>query len=796
MKSGLLQHMVEWILDERIPVDSESISLVFERSLPTWVWFLVVVGACTIAWWSYRRLSAGSTVAVRPARAILALLRATVIVLLAVLIAGPSVRFERTRVERDRLIVLVDRSQSLRIADGPDGQSREEQLAAILRDAGATLASIAESKDIDFLGFAGGAFALQRGDAIASGTMGESVENPGSTSRSSFVLPELGEPTGDRTDLDGAIRQALARAAGRPVSGILVLSDGRSAVPISVETQRVLERDSVKVFTVALGTRDPIGDAAILAVSAPARAFARDRIPVEARVDRGGLEGDIRVRLVDAASGVELDVKPIDRVGSGPREGERGESVVMLDLVADQAGPREVRIELVTDRPDLVRENNVRTVSIEVIDRPVRVLYVEGTSRWEYRYLKNLLLRERDIESSIMLLSADRDFAQEGNMPITRLPRTKDEFSRYDIFVIGDVPSGFFSPDQLSVIRDEVSERGAGLLWIGGDRSTPASWEGTALADLIPFRPPLALEPRAGVSLMVPTEAAARLGVLRLSDDDDGWPDVLTDRSLSWPQLHFVQSVPRSRLKPTTETLAEAIGVGAPGQEPSAALMRMRFGAGEIVYAATDEIWRWRYGQGERYPERFWIPLVRLLAREALAHDGARAVLEVTPSRVAPGESVLLTLRFVDEATAEGAPQTIPVDVQDATGAVVALVDLVRRGSEASAVYPADRVGVFRAVLGDTSAGAGEATFEVVRSDDELRRADTDHVALERIAERSDGALLSKDALRSLPNRLPLRAREIDESTTRSLWDTPIALAALLFLLAIEWTGRRLLRLV
>jgi hypothetical protein len=83
-----------------------------------------------------------------------------------------------------------------------------------------------------------------------------------------------------------------------------------------------------------------------------------------------------------------------------------------------------------------------------------------------------------------------------------------------------------------------------------------------------------------------------------------------------------------------------------------------------------------------------------------------------------------------------------------------------------------------------------------VRSDDELRWADTDHVALERIAERSDGALLSKDALRSLPNRLPLRAREIDESTTRSLWDTPIALAALLFLLAIEWTGRRLLRLV
>jgi hypothetical protein len=777
MTADLLRVAVEWMLGERIPADAQGMSFVFERNVPTWVWFLVVVGACMIAFWSYRRISAGTAVISRAMRALLAVLRASTIVLLAVLIAGPSVRFERMRTERDRLIVLVDRSQSLLIEDGPAGASRTAQLVSLLESAEPTFAEIAREKDIDFVGFAGGAFSL-KGRAEDEG------------SRGGFALPELGEPTGDRTDLDAAIRQGLSRAAGRPVSAVLVLSDGRSIVPVSADTIRRLERDSIKVFSVALGARDPVGDAAILAVNAPPRAFARDRIPVEVRIDRGGLQGDLSVRLVDASTGAEIDSKPLEADAGG------SESVVTLDLVADRAGMRNVRVEIVSQRSDLVRENNVRSIGIEVIDRPIRVLYVEGTSRWEYRYLKNLLLREKDIESSVMLLSADRDFAQEGNMPIARLPRTKEEFGRYDLFVIGDVPSGFFSPEQLAVIRGEVSDRGAGLLWIGGDRSMPSTWEGTALADLMPFRPPLSVEARVGASLLQPTDVAERLGVLRLSDDESGWPEALGDRTLSWPRLRYVQSVPKSRLKPTAETLAEAVAVGATGQEPSPAVVRMRFGAGEIMYVATDEIWRWRYGQGERYPERFWIPLVRLLARESLAQEGARAVLSVTPARVAPGESVLLTLRLTDESTAADAPATVPVEVRDAAGAAIAVVDLVRQGAEATTMLPMDRVGSFRAVLADQSLGAGEVGFDVVRSDDELRRGDADHSALEGLAQRSGGKMLAGADLRELPPLLPARAREIDESTMRSLWDTSIAFAMLLMLLAIEWTGRRLLRLV
>jgi len=805
---------IEWVTGATLPDDVGAASVVFERPLPTWAWFLVVVGACAIGWWSYRRLSGSQSAASRATRGALALLRAAAIVLVALLIAGPSLRLERIRIERDRLVVLVDRSQSLEIEDGPAGRSRDAELRGILADAGTTLDLIARDKDIDFAGFAGGVFSLASDAGAGAGTdagagAGEEREpSNAAATRPKSVVPRFGEAKGDRTDLDGALRQSLSRAAGRPVSGILLLSDGRSATPVSTETFRTLERDAIPVFAVPLGSGARVGDAAIISVAAPSRAFVRDRVPVEVRLDRGGVEGALTVRLVDAETGAELDVETVeDEVDAGGRGEASGdgapsepaaadETVVMLDMSATDAGRRSMRVEIAPARPDLVRENNTRTVAVELVDRPIRVLYVEGSSRWEYRYLKNLLIREQDIESSVMLLSADRDFAQEGNMPIARLPRTAEEFGRYDLFVIGDVPGGFFSPEQLSIIRSEVSERGAGLLWIGGDRATPSSWEGTPLADLLPFRPPLALEPRVGASTIRPTPAAERLGVLRLADNPSGWPDTLLDRALSWPKLRFVQSVPRARVKPTAEVIAQAESADPLGEDPSAAVLRMRFGAGEIIYVATDEIWRWRYGQGERYPERFWVPLVRLLARESLAADGGGATLTVTPSRVTPGESVLVTLRLGDESAADAAAQSLPLEIRGADGNPIARLDLVRDGADATASFPADRLGSFQAVATDPSFGSADAPFEVVRADDELRRGDADHEALALLAARTKGRMLGAETMEELPRLLPARAREIDESLLESLWDTPLAFGMLLLLLALEWTGRRLLRLV
>ena len=174
----MMRTLVEWIVGERMPAETGAMGFVFERPMPGWAWFLVVIAAIAIGVWSYRRLSGSTNRTTRAMRGFLAGVRASVLVLAALLISGPSVRFERMRVERDRVEMLVDRSRSLAIEDAPAQggarTSRDAQLSSLLAAARPTLDEIARAKELDYVGFAAGAFSLA---TEASG-------------------PVLGEPTG------------------------------------------------------------------------------------------------------------------------------------------------------------------------------------------------------------------------------------------------------------------------------------------------------------------------------------------------------------------------------------------------------------------------------------------------------------------------------------------------------------------------------------------------------------------------------------------------------------------------
>ncbi|MBL9150638.1 MAG: VWA domain-containing protein [Phycisphaerae bacterium] len=757
---------------------ASSTRVVFERPLPGWAWFLVLCACAALAWWSYASLR-GS----RPGRIALGALRASLLALIAILLCGPSLRVAHESVEEDWVLVLADRSRSMSIKDaGSDSApiERDAALRSAIDGAKPTWATLSKERELVWLGFAAGAFDL------AGGADG---------------MPALGDPSGDRTRLDDALNQALTRAAARPIAGIVLFSDGRTSAPPSRALVRRLQAAAAPVFVIPLGSETARGDLAIAKVDLPKRAFVRDEVPVEVEIERPTPEiasPSAKVRLVDATTGAtiaSMDVPAFE-------EGETSKTVTLL-AKTDVAGTRDWRVEIDAGAEDLVAENNVRETRVEIIDRPLRVLYVDGYPRWEYRYLKNLLVREETIDSSIMLLSADRDFAQEGNMPISRLPRTPEEFANFDLFIIGDVPAGYFTPEQLEAMRDQIAQRGAGLLWIGGERATPKSWEGTALAELLPMRPPLALGAVGGPVNMVASPVAAKLGLLKVGDDaNGGWPAELADPDVGWSQLEWAQYIPLEQLKPTAETLASGVPVTAGGPSGASAaavplVLSMKYGAGQVIYVATDEIWRWRYGRGERFTEQVWLPLVRMLGREALAGGSDSAVLRAVPGRVQLGQSVRIELVMNDARLADAGENAIAARLTSPDGSRTVDVDLTRTarpGEFALSVSP-EEVGLHQVRILSGSASGAEVTFECTRPDEELRRAAADHPLLAQLAADTSGAVLSLKDLSTLPERLQDRSVVTEHATLEPLWDTPIALILFILLATVEWLGRRWLRL-
>ncbi|MCE9589995.1 MAG: hypothetical protein K8S99_05670 [Planctomycetes bacterium] len=779
-------------------------SLGWRWPLPLWAWVLIILAAALAGWWSYRRMLGPS-----PARVALAALRSLTLLAVAALLVGPMLVIAREQVEPDWLIMLVDRSASMGVrdmkGDTPNAPtlSRADALDAALRQNAVifTPGSTAKDRRVLWLGFDTGTYEL---DSPAAGTLTDG----GATTRPAA-------PQGQATMIRTAIDQALQRAAGHPIAGIVMMTDGRGPQATDGDFVRHLRQQAVNVFTVPLGAPGAAVDLAIAEVEAPERAFVRDAVPVTVWLDHTPADASIdpakvRVRLIDTATKQVLDERPA--TDANLRE------PVRLSAESAVAGPATWRVEVemqgasaATPR-ELVMENNHRDQAIELIDRPLGVLYVEGYPRWEYRYLKNMLVREESIRASMMLISADRAFAQEGQLPIARLPMTAEELKPYDVIIIGDVPPGYFTIEQMALFRDHVALRGAGLMWIGGSHDTPASYDGTPLAPLLPMRVPASvarLDPTLGQPVIKPTRVAEALGVLRLRTGRPGG-----DRSESlWPTelnpLVWVQDL--GELKRSAEVLATAVT----GTRASPAVVRLRYGAGQSLYVGTDDTWRWRYGRGELYYEQFWIQLVRLLGRSRLENNDQRAAFTVSTRRADVDQPVVVELRLNDELLARRNLTQVSVSVARADappGAATAdrleLLPVAEAGGAPGA--PTSANAMFRALWKPGQAGkitlrvAEPAladidlsqSLEVIRPDDELRRPTPDHARLQTLAHDTGGAVVPLDHLADLATLVPNRAVRIPDDIRQPLWNSYLALITVVVLLTLEWIGRKLIRLV
>jgi hypothetical protein len=784
--------MMDWLLDlDRLAWGAEGVRFGFERPLAGWMWITIVVAAFVVAGWSYWRL-AGST----RVRVALAAVRALTIVALVVLVSGPRLVKTEEVVERDWVLAVVDRSLSLTIEDvAPEGpapgprRSRDAQLRAAIAETWPGWAALSAEREVVWLGFGGGAFEL---------------ESPEAPEGSAPAPVALGEPDGDRTALGAAIEAALSRAVARPVSAVVVVSDGRSEDQISRAAMRRLQADRIPVHTVALGSPEPIGDVAVRRVDAPRATFVGDVIPVRARVEWVGGRGSMgaTVRLVDEATAQTLDERRVTLA-----EGDERTLDVALSHRSAEEGERRWRVEVIPDGADLLADNNAERFELEMVDRPLRVLFVDGYPRWERRYLANLLLREASVLSSSLMLAADRKYMQEGDVELDALPDSPEMWAEYDVVVLGDVRPDVFTWDQLEQLRDHVAERGGGLLWIGGPAQTPRWWWDTPLGELLPFT----RSASAGVALgepflLGPTPAADRLGVLRLDDAAaDGWPAELADADTGWSALHWGQAIDPRDLKPTTEVLARGALAYSGDEWPM--LTMMRYGAGKSLYLATDEIWRYRYGRGEVYYERFWLQLIRMLAREGLTRAGRPAVLTLSADRVMAEQPVRLTVELLDQSLVDLALPSIearltrdPEPGSDAPPRVETVTLEREPGSERvfTSSWLSDEPGSWTVELADAElASAGlTARVEVTTSSRELRTPESDHPRLEALSATTGGRALTPATLGEVFEHLPNRRERLRTELAESLWDTPLALLTILGLLTLEWVGRRVIRLI
>lgn len=753
-------------------LDDPGTGVTTALALPPWAWALGAIAIVLGVWMSYRSLGGP-----RRVRAALAACRVLVLLILLVLAAGPRLEHARTLVEPDRVMILLDDSSSMGTSEpigGAAPEPRRDHLARVLDRHSAALGALQGSRAVTWISFADDA----------------------STIDTDAAPPPRRPLRGESTRLGAAIAHALDAGGTSPIAGIVVMSDGRSFDEIDPETRERLDAERIPVFTLPIGSDEPVRDAWVRGVEAPGAAFENDTIPVVVRTGVRGHEAgeEVQIELVDPGTGRVIARQRV-RVGE---DGTAPDATLTRPAPAPGEHSLLVRVTTRSGRADQTPQNNERELRYRVVGTPMRVLYLDGLPRWEYRYLKNTLLREPSIDATCTLLARDRRFLTEGTPLQGPIPERAEDWAPFDAVIIGDMAPELLTLAQQRSLVEHVERRGCGVLWIAGPGATPARWGATPLGALLPIREDrIASLATAGVveRVMVPTRESARIGILR---DEHGRTETrVSDPSAGWSVLRWSAPIDDASLKPGVRVAARGDAADAP--DTPALVTLMRYGAGRAGYVGTDEVWRWRYGRGEDLPERFWLPLIRTLGRGTIERRDRSARLVVSPRRPAPGEPTRITLELFDRAAIEALPETLTITLTPpgprARGEPLAIrgVEERRRGS-----WTPSRSGEHTLRVSHPALGENPITVRVPveRRDAETRDPSTDFGALRRLAGSTGGRVLEPEDLQRLPDLIPNRTRVTAlEPRTTPLWDAPIVLIALIVLLSLEWIGRRALRL-
>ena len=782
---------------------------------PSSIGWLLLTGLLLVIVEVYRR--DGRFLGIRK-RAVLIGLRGMVLTLLLLLLAQVSISVERTGLPL--VVVLIDDSASMGLRDAysededrkfvatlagsnsatasADAERLELARRIVSRDDGRWLREIQRRHKLRFERFSAEVVPI-----------GDDLVDDHAVRRLIADLERL-LPTGDVTRPAEAVRQVLNQTRGTPPAAIVLLTDGIAssgdADRLSAVVPLARER-LVPLFVVGIGSDQPTRDVQLAELIVDDVAFANDPLIFSAKVKSFGLAGQsAAVELRERGQERSLARRSIKL----PADGQ----TVTVDLLftPTQSGDHEFELLVIPPPGDVDRDNNRLSRAVRVREGKLKILLADGLPRWEFRELKNLLEREPTIELHTLLQEADLEFAlqDETAKPLQgRFPLTSEALSVYDVLLLGDLNPGAFSPGVLEHVREFVRE-GGGLLLMAGPQHMPLGFRGTPLETLLPVELDGTSLPALDADLREPYQPrwteAGRLSTplfrhLQLdtlaSGDDVASGSASRDAWRSLPGLFWLCEAPRLRAGATV-LLEHPLRRGE--KQPLPVIALQRFGAGKVLFHATDELWRWRFRDGERIYSRYWIQALRFLSRTQ-SLDGARGV-EFTSDRQTyqRGDSVKLRLQVLDQRQlpASGSA-TVMLERADEPRRSIELARVANSPNLFTGELRGLNVGRFHAWLSDPSfpGSPPAADFVIEAPQRELQRRQLDRADLEAATRATHGRYFALHEADRVPAEIPAgQPVPLSAATIIPLWTRWELLLLFASLLTAEWLCRRRWRLV
>ncbi|HUG67458.1 MAG TPA: hypothetical protein VMM76_06885 [Pirellulaceae bacterium] len=515
--------------------------------------------------------------------------------------------------------------------------------------------------------------------------------------------PEALAPRGAETRLADAVRYVINLERGGPIGGIVVVTDGGNNAGSDGDAAANVARDAgIPIFVVGLGGDERPANVRVVDLEAPPRVYPGDSFSMTGYVQAYGLVGrSVRVELVslpEANANDETAQETFEeerRVTLGPD----GEIVSLkFDVSPTQQGRRTYRLRVIPPAEDQDPRDNMRSATVQIVERKNRVLLFAGGPLREFRFLRNLLYRDRDTTVVVCLQTGQPGMAQEADELIYEFPSLANELFEYDCIVAFDPDWNELAEDQLQLLERWVAEKAGGLIVVAGPVYTP-HWASRVQAnskiETVKGLYPVIFYSRGSATLSLGRFAGETPWPLQFTQDgrdaeflwleDDAFLSEQAWSSFEGVYGYYAVKDP----KPGARVYARFSdpNTSMDGELPIY-LAGHFYGAGRVMFQASGEMWRLRAIQ-DAYFEAYYTKLIRWASQGRLLRDSSRGILLVDKDRCLLGDHISVQAILTD---AQHEPLTAP----QVTASLVA-PDGRRSNLEMRQVDDAARAGMYSA---------------------------------------------------------------------------------------------------
>lgn len=768
------------------------------------LWGTVLAALLLLSFLVYKRDTPGLSWMVRST---LMLLRLSVYGILFVVFLDPRLRTDVSIERSSRVLLAVDSSLSMTIADLEEkGASKPIARAEGVWDAferSSFLTTLQAHNEVAISRFGRQLLSvaeLPRRAAKSPAAAASQPESVGNESASPRDWKALLPADQDQTRLGDALAAFLRQETANPLAGMILFSDGGQNAGSSIDTAiRLAKERKIPIHVVGLGSDLLPVNLRLVDLRLPSRVFRGDRVKLSAMLAGDGKAGQtVPIEIVRRPRDNDQEETVLER-----REvtlGEEGKPTsIEFEFLPEETGEWSIMVRTPVDPREKRTDDNSVSSGIEVIEYKTKVLVFAGGPTRDYQFLRNLLFRDKTMELSILLQTAGDPIAQDADVVLKSFPASPQELFPYDVVVAldpnwSDVPS-----ESRLLLQQWVAKRAGGLLLQAGAIHTTRIARDQTLADLRKLYPVTLDEYFAHDVMQVAsrepwpaaiTKDGAASELLRLEDD----PNESLDR---WGQFAgFYFAYPIREIKQAASVLAEFSDPRSRRGNLARPLVVSQFyGSGRILYLGTGEIWRLRR-LGERYYDRFWVGAIRTLGQGRLQRGSGHGSLFVDAERVPLGSMMVVRGVFLDEQFQPLVAREIALSMTEPDGSMSQWTMSPVEGSpgQFAVSLPTRQAGDVRLqVLHPITNEVLERRFSVEMPELEFADVRQNRALLNRLADETGGRYFALDQISELAGIVEDRSEtSVFSEPPRPLWDRFWVIAVVCVLLGTEWLIRKL----